>query len=86
MVDRGIAQLVAEAFSLPSWAPKAAKNLAFALIAFTAIFMQPAFAKGVTIFAEPEAEQIMERMQPFINGLVSDSASVAHIPEGGTDD
>jgi hypothetical protein len=57
MVDRGIAQLVAEAFGLPSWAPKIAKNIALAVIVLTAVFMQPTFAQGVKIFADREASR-----------------------------
>ncbi len=75
MVERGLAQLVAQAIGLPSWAPKLVKRAALVLLLFTLFFMRPTFTEGVMLFAHERAEQTQKLMQPFIDGLVSDLAT-----------
>lgn len=70
MLERGLAQLVAEAIGLPSWAPKLLKRAALVLLLFTLYFMRPVFTEGLMIFAHERAEQMQKLMQPFLDHLV----------------
>lgn len=85
MVERGIAQLVAEAIGLPAWAPTLVKRAALGVLLFTLVFMRPVFTEGLTIFAEERAEQIQKFMQPLIDSLIT-SPNDATKPGGPPND
>jgi hypothetical protein len=70
-MEHTIAQVVANLFGIPDWAPKVVWRTAGVALIAAFVLTPSAFREGMTIWVDHETTQIMHRMQPIIDDLMT---------------
>ena len=70
-MEHNIAQVVAHLLGIPDWAPKLVWRTAGAALIAAFVLTPSAFREGVRIWVDHETAQIMSRMQPILDDLVT---------------
>lgn len=72
-----IAQIIAELFGLPDWAPGIVKKVAAWTVVLTALCMPAVFREGLAVWVNQETKHVMNQMGPFLTHLAEATSESA---------
>lgn len=70
-MEHAIAQVVAHLLGIPDWAPKVVWRTAGVALIAALVLTPSAFREGMKIWVDYETAQIMHRVQPIIDDLMT---------------
>lgn len=66
-MQHDLADLIADLFNIPSWAPRAAQRLALWIIVVVMVAFPTVYRDAIDIWVQRQVQSIMARMEPFLH-------------------